>query len=225
MVDFTSKKKSVLIIAGTVFVGAFAALTGISGAQSDDGEQVDAETSCGPNISVTGGHLVSWDTTNTVAVSIPVGDYVVTGISSDPTHGPGVAPEQVAERWAFSTNTGLTSGVTPDIPENDLSISAGLGSFNVTTPISSVTFTHHGDGNSTNSVYPSLVFACVEPEPAPATATPTTAPPTTELVAAPAPRTPAPTTAVPTTAVPVTATPTTAATEVCLILPRRSCWY
>ncbi|MGY9075088.1 MAG: LPXTG cell wall anchor domain-containing protein [Acidimicrobiales bacterium] len=195
------KKTSIAVVGAGVLVGALAMLSGVSGAEqsgSDVAIQVEDETSCGSNISVVGGQLVSWAPTNSVVTNIPVGTYSVIAVSTDGTHGPGVAIDQVAEKWSFTTNTGLVSGVTADLPELDTSISTGMGTFAVTSPITSITFNHQGDGASPNSVYPSIVFSCVEPEPV-ATA-PTTAPPTTATQVIAAPTTVAPTTAAPSVA-------------------------
>ncbi|MFT7650673.1 MAG: hypothetical protein ACI8Y4_005447 [Candidatus Poriferisodalaceae bacterium] len=170
------------------------------GAHPAGAQEAPAQASgCAANAASSGGQLVSWHQVSVVNVTIPAGTYSVSGVSSDPTHVPGEALDQVSERWSFATSDGQTSSITADIPHDVTNIDVIFGTMTFASDVSSITFNHHGDGNSADSVYANLTFACI-PEVTTTTAAPTTAAPTTT----------APTTAAPTTAAPTTAAPTTA---------------
>ncbi len=119
---------------------------------------------------------------HTVSVSppLPAGTYTVTGSSHDPTHELGDRPEQIQERWAFSADGAAPSAVTPDLPEAQTTLFVSFGEWTFGDPVEVITFLHRGNGQSPDSVMPTLVFTQCETEPVitvPITEVPT---PTTE---------------------------------------------
>lgn len=87
----------------------------------------------------------------------------------------GLQVDQTSERWSFSTNTGVSSSISPDLPEDQITLSFSLGEMTFPTAVSSITFHHHGAAGSADSVTPGLILRCVPP----ATTTTLVAPVTT----------------------------------------------
>lgn len=113
----------------------------------------------------------------TVSVNVPTGTYELIGTSFDPVHATPRRP-QFAEVWSFTTDGGYTSPISPDLPDDQELMTFSLGTVTFDSAINSITFNHHSDGLTQNSVTPTLVFSC--PAAAPTTeAPPTEAPPTT----------------------------------------------
>ncbi|MDG2112475.1 MAG: alpha/beta hydrolase [Actinomycetota bacterium] len=146
-------------------------------------------------------------------VLIPAGSNIVTATSTDLLHGPST-PAQTGESWGFVTDTGYTSGSTPDLADLVTTASHSFGEIDFSAGVASITFVHRGDGSSPNSVEPSLSLVCLQPPPptVPQTST-TNVPNTTEQLptstTAPAGEVLPTTLVAPTTAAPTTAPPAT----------------
>lgn len=146
---------------------------------------VAADETCSDVTLTPGTRLTSTKTSSGPhTILLAAGRYIVTGTSTDLLHGPATSA-QTAESWSFMTDTGYSSGTTPDLPDLLTSTSYGFGEIEFSEAIGSITFIHQGDGSSPNSVEPSLSFVCLQPPP-PTTAsttstTSTTSPPTSSI--------------------------------------------
>lgn len=147
--------------------------------------------------------------TGAYSVDLPAGDYRLIASSFDEVHPTGA--DQQNETWYFTTDSGYTSPVVPDLPTGQTSASFDMGV--ITVPASTtITFHHGASGPGAQSVSPSVQLICAS--------TPETTVPETTLpeVTAPDSRAPdttpepsvAPTTVPQTTTAPVpTAPPST----------------
>jgi len=132
-------------------LGALSMVTGTAAAQSCE------------QAAVANGEL--WTAVPSIAVGIviPAGTYTVIGTSTDINHAAGLQVDQTTEQWSFSTNTGVSSSVSPDLPEDQITLSFSLGDMTFPSAVSSITFYHHGAAGSANSVTPGLILRCVLP--------------------------------------------------------------
>jgi hypothetical protein len=194
-----------LVLGGAMVLASLGAGAASAQEQTPEPAQAVVAAGCTSDVTSHGGQLVSWAPVSVVVVSLPAGTYSVSGISSDPSHIPGEALDQVSERWSFTTSTGQTSSITADVPDDVLAIPVSFGTMTFAADVTSLVFNLHGDGTSADSVYPSVTFTCIADVPATTAAPATTvAPTTTAPVTTVAPTTVALTTVAPTTAVPTT---------------------
>ena len=184
-----------LVLGGAMVLASLGAGAASAQEQTPEAAQVVVAAGCTSDVTSHGGQLVSWAPVSVVVVSLPAGTYSVSGISSDPSHMPGEALDQVSERWSFTTSTGQTSSITADVPDDVLAIPVSFGTMTFAADVTSLVFNLHGDGTSAGSVYASVTFTCIADVPATTAAPATTVAPTTTAPVT----TVAPTTAVPTT--------------------------
>ncbi len=137
------------------------------------------------------------------SIDLPAGEYRLVVSSTDSHHADGALTQEY-EIWYFTLDSGFTSPVTPDLPDELVTLQFDLGVFTIAAS-TSITFHHGVQGPGAQSVTPAVQFVCAQ---TPDTTVPeTTAPETT------APETTAPETTAPETTAPDTTAPDTTAPD------------
>ena len=145
-------------------------------------------------------------------VAVPAGDYRIVVTSSDLQHLEADPPFQPAETWFFATDSGYVSPVTPDLPDDEFSITIDLGVLTIP-ETSKITFFHAQEQPGAHSVTPSVSFLCPADGGPTSTTTPETTIPDTTVPDTTVPDTTLPETTVPETTSPETTVPASTAPE------------
>jgi hypothetical protein len=192
--DQSNQKLRRQLSAASIAVGiALFAFAPVAGAQeSDGGSTVNTAVCTDVTIGMDTPMYPPFVTSSPYSVSVPAGTYRIHAVSHDLLHEDGYQPEERQESWSFSTNTGYSSPVTPDLSETSKSVTFDLGEVTFDAAVSSITFHWRGVVSDVDSVRPGLTLSCFVNAAAATTEVPTTVAPTTV-----APTTEAPTTTEP----------------------------